>query len=83
VLRLAADENFNNVILRGLRRRRPELDVLRVQDAGLTSAAIRRSGGVPPRFQPSIAASTSRISSASASRSIHRATTTKSCSGST
>lgn len=38
MLPLAADENFNNVILRGLRRRKPELDVLRVQDVGLTSA---------------------------------------------
>lgn len=33
MLRLAADENFNNVILRGLLRRRRELDVVRVQDA--------------------------------------------------
>ena len=32
---LAFDENFNNDVLRGLLRRRPELDVLRVQDAGL------------------------------------------------
>lgn len=38
MLRLAADENFNNVILRGLRRRSPQLDIVRVQDAGLTSA---------------------------------------------
>jgi predicted nuclease of predicted toxin-antitoxin system len=38
VLRFAADENFNNVILRGLLRRRPDLDVVRVQDVGLTSA---------------------------------------------
>jgi len=38
VLRLAADENFNNVILSGLRRRRPDLDVLRVQDAALEGA---------------------------------------------
>lgn len=35
MLRLAADEDFNNRILRGLLRRRPELDVVRVQDAGL------------------------------------------------
>lgn len=38
MLRFAADENFNNVIVRGLRRRRPELDVIRVQDAGLSGA---------------------------------------------
>jgi hypothetical protein len=36
MLRLATDEDFNNRILRGLLRRRPELDVVRVQDAGLT-----------------------------------------------
>jgi len=35
MLRLATDEDFNNRILRGLLRRRPELDVVRVQDAGL------------------------------------------------
>jgi hypothetical protein len=35
VLRLATDEDFNNRILRGLLRRRPELDIVRVQDAGL------------------------------------------------
>lgn len=38
VLRFAADENFNKVILRGLWRRTPELDVMRVQDAGLSGA---------------------------------------------
>jgi hypothetical protein len=32
---LAADENFNNDILRGLLRRKPDLDMVRVQDAGL------------------------------------------------
>ncbi len=36
---LAADENFNNDILRGLLRERPHFDVLRVQDVGLTGAA--------------------------------------------
>jgi hypothetical protein len=36
VLRLAADENFNNDIVRGLLRRQPELDLVRVQDAGLS-----------------------------------------------
>jgi hypothetical protein len=39
VLRLAADEDFNNVILRGARRRNADLDVVRVQDvAGLSGA---------------------------------------------
>lgn len=38
MLRFAADENFNNDIVRGLRRRLPELDLIRVQDAGLSGA---------------------------------------------
>jgi len=39
VLRFAADENFNNDILRALARRSPELDVVRVQDVpGLRGA---------------------------------------------
>src|SRR2546421_7690507 len=36
MLRLATDEDFNNRILRGLLRRRPDLDIVRVQDAGLS-----------------------------------------------
>jgi len=36
MLRYAADENFNNDILRGLRRRDDRLDVVRVQDVGLS-----------------------------------------------
>jgi hypothetical protein len=35
MLRLATDEDCNNRIVRGLLRRQPELDILRVQDAGL------------------------------------------------
>ena len=35
MLRLATDEDFNNRILRGLLRRQPDLDILRVQDPGL------------------------------------------------
>jgi hypothetical protein len=31
VLRLAADENFNSDIVRGLVRRKPDLDIVRVQ----------------------------------------------------
>lgn len=33
--RFATDEDFNNRILRGLLRRRPGLDIVRAQDAGL------------------------------------------------
>ena len=35
MLRLAADENFNNNIVRALLRRKPEVDIVRVQDVGL------------------------------------------------
>ena len=38
MLRLAADENFNNDIVRGLFRRKPDLDIVRVRDAGLSGA---------------------------------------------
>jgi hypothetical protein len=38
VLRLAADENLSGRIARGLRRRVPGLDLVRVQDAGLLGA---------------------------------------------
>ncbi len=38
MLRLAADENFNGDILRGLMRRCPGVDVVRVQDVGLIGA---------------------------------------------
>ena len=38
MLRLLADENFNGDIVRGLLRRRPELDLVRIQDVGLTGA---------------------------------------------
>jgi predicted nuclease of predicted toxin-antitoxin system len=37
VLKLVSDENFNADILRGLYRRCPDLDVVRVQDAGLSA----------------------------------------------
>jgi len=36
VVRLAADENLNNHIVRGLLRRQPDLDIVRIQDIGLT-----------------------------------------------
>lgn len=38
MLRLAADENFNYDIVRGLLRRNPETDIVRVQEAGLAGA---------------------------------------------
>jgi Domain of unknown function (DUF5615) len=39
VLRLAADENFDARIVAGLLRRIPHLDIVRVQEAGLSAAA--------------------------------------------
>lgn len=39
MLRLAADENFNNDILRGLLRRDPSLNIIRVQDVNLVGAS--------------------------------------------
>jgi Domain of unknown function (DUF5615) len=38
VIRLVADEDFDNDILRGLRRRNAGLDIVRVQDIGLSAA---------------------------------------------
>ena len=38
MIRLAADENLDNDILRGICRRVPSLDVVRVQDVGLRGA---------------------------------------------
>jgi len=38
VLRFVADENLNNGIVRGLRRRCPSVDLVRVQDIGLVGA---------------------------------------------
>lgn len=37
-MRFLTDENFDNRILAGLRRRRPGLDIIRIQDAGLIGA---------------------------------------------
>jgi hypothetical protein len=36
-VRLLADENFNNHILRALFQRDPDLDIVRVQDVGLSA----------------------------------------------
>jgi hypothetical protein len=38
MLRMLADENFNNDIVRGVRRRLAGVDLIRVQDAGLSGA---------------------------------------------
>jgi len=36
MLKFLADENFDNTIVRGLFRRNPTLDIVRVQDVGLS-----------------------------------------------
>ena len=38
MLLLVADENFNNDIVRGLLRKKPDLDIVRVQEVGLRGA---------------------------------------------
>ena len=38
MMRLAADENFNNDMVRGLLRRNSDLDIVRIQDVGLSGA---------------------------------------------
>jgi hypothetical protein len=38
MLRFVADENFNNDIVRGILRRAPDLDIVRVQDVELSGA---------------------------------------------
>ena len=38
MLLIAADENFNNDIVRGLLRRKPDLDIVRLQDVDLSGA---------------------------------------------
>lgn len=38
MLRFAADENFNNALVRGLRRSLPGIDIVRIQDEGLTGS---------------------------------------------
>ncbi len=37
-MHLAADENFNNDIVRGVLRRKPDADSVRIQDVGLSAA---------------------------------------------
>ncbi|MEA5502322.1 DUF5615 family PIN-like protein [Halotia wernerae UHCC 0503] len=36
MLKFLADENFDNTVVRGIFRRSPEIDILRVQDVGLS-----------------------------------------------
>ena len=36
MIRLLADENLDNTIIRGLLRRNPDIDIVRVQDIGLS-----------------------------------------------
>jgi len=36
MLKLLADENFDNTVIRGLFRRNPKIDIVRVQDVGLS-----------------------------------------------
>jgi hypothetical protein len=38
MLPLPADENFNNDIVRGALRQNPRLDIVRIQDVGLSGA---------------------------------------------
>ncbi|HEX2622804.1 MAG TPA: DUF5615 family PIN-like protein [Phototrophicaceae bacterium] len=37
-MKLLCDENFDNTVLRGLLRRNPDFDIVRVQDVGLMGA---------------------------------------------
>jgi hypothetical protein len=39
VIRFAADENFNDVIVRALQRRRPDIDLVRIRDTELRGAS--------------------------------------------
>lgn len=41
MLRFLADENFNNDIVRGLLRRKPDMDLVRALDVGLSGADDR------------------------------------------
>ena len=38
MLQLVADENFNNNIVRGVLRRKADVDIVRIQDIGLSQA---------------------------------------------
>jgi len=36
MIRFLADENFNNHIIRGLRLKQPDIDIIKIQDVGLS-----------------------------------------------
>jgi Domain of unknown function (DUF5615) len=38
MVRFLADENFNNQIVRGVLRQSPDIDIVRIQDVGLSGA---------------------------------------------
>lgn len=42
MLRLVSDENFNNNIVRGILRQKREVEIVRVQDVGLSGADDRK-----------------------------------------
>lgn len=42
MIRFLTDENFNNAVIQGIRKRLPVLDILRVQDAGDRSNNLTR-----------------------------------------
>ena len=48
MLRLAADENFNGDVVRGIRRRDPNIDIVRIQAAAVKAFvdAARKAGHV-------------------------------------
>lgn len=46
MIKFLADENFDNRIIRGISRRLPEADIMRVQDVGLTNTDERRNFGL-------------------------------------
>jgi Uma2 family endonuclease len=54
VLAFLADENFNRRIVHGLRRRRPDLDIVRVQDVGLSGANDPTMAGHCTHFAPAV-----------------------------
>ncbi len=47
MLPIATDEDFNNRILRGLLRRKPDPDIVRVQDAGLIGKVMLKCSNGP------------------------------------
>ena len=48
MLRLAADENFDNDVVRGLRRRKPDIDIVSNGPANGRLTAAARRGAAPP-----------------------------------